>query len=133
MSSEEESTDLPSIAERSKRPNTSKPTGRHNVFTHFQTMWIVKFVRSRTLPDLLAGTAATADHKVRISVCSIVTQSRYGMASGTGSARHGLNWRRRIREGPQPAKRANTFYHGVAPQQRKGEVTSCRGTVKSAW
>ena len=33
--SEEESTELPFIAERSKMPNTSKPTGRHNVFTNF--------------------------------------------------------------------------------------------------
>ena len=36
LSSEEESTDLPFIAERSKRPNTSTPIGRHHVFfTHF--------------------------------------------------------------------------------------------------
>ena len=32
VSSDEETTDLPLIAERSKRPNTSKPTGKHNVF-----------------------------------------------------------------------------------------------------
>ena len=36
VSSEEESTDLPSIANRSRRPHTSKPTGRHKFFfTHF--------------------------------------------------------------------------------------------------
>ena len=35
VSSEEESADLLLIAERSKRPNRSKPTGRHNVLTHF--------------------------------------------------------------------------------------------------
>ena len=34
-SSEEESTDLPSVANWSKRSHTSKPTGRHNGFTHF--------------------------------------------------------------------------------------------------
>ena len=33
--SEEESTDLLSIANGSKRPHTSKPTGWHNVLTHF--------------------------------------------------------------------------------------------------
>ena len=34
-SSEEESTNLLVVAERSGRPKTGKPTGRHNVFTHF--------------------------------------------------------------------------------------------------
>ena len=34
VSSEEELTDIPFIAKRSKRPNTSMPTGRHNVCTH---------------------------------------------------------------------------------------------------
>ena len=34
QSSEEESTDLPVVTESSKRPNTSKPTGQHNVSTH---------------------------------------------------------------------------------------------------
>ena len=29
------SADLPPLAKRSKRPSTSKPTGRHNVFTYF--------------------------------------------------------------------------------------------------
>ena len=36
VSSKDQSTDLPGFAERSKRPNTRKPTNRHNVFTHFQ-------------------------------------------------------------------------------------------------
>ena len=35
VSPEEESTDLPFIAERSKRPNTSKPICSHNVLAHF--------------------------------------------------------------------------------------------------
>ena len=35
VSPEEQSYALPCIANRSKRPNTSNPTGRHNVFTHF--------------------------------------------------------------------------------------------------
>ena len=34
VSSEEESTALPLIAKRSKKSNTSKPIGRHSVFTH---------------------------------------------------------------------------------------------------
>ena len=34
VSSEEEPTDLLVFADRSKRPNTTKPTGRHIVFTH---------------------------------------------------------------------------------------------------
>ena len=34
VSSEEESADLTHIAERSQRPTASKPTGRHDVFTH---------------------------------------------------------------------------------------------------
>ena len=34
VSFEFESTVLPVLAERSKRPNTSKPTGRHNDFTN---------------------------------------------------------------------------------------------------
>ena len=37
VNSKEESTDLPVSAERSKRPNTSKPIGRHKVCTHFPT------------------------------------------------------------------------------------------------
>ena len=35
LSSEEQSNDLPGCANMSKRPNTSKPTGRHHNFTHF--------------------------------------------------------------------------------------------------
>ena len=35
VSSEEESTDLPFVAERSKRPNKGKLIGRHKVFEHF--------------------------------------------------------------------------------------------------
>ena len=35
VSSDEETTDLPFTAERSRRPNTSKPTGKHNVFYTF--------------------------------------------------------------------------------------------------
>ena len=35
VSSEEESTNLPFVADRAKRPNTSKPTGRHSIFAHF--------------------------------------------------------------------------------------------------
>ena len=34
VNSEEESADLPVLAEMSKRPNTSKPNGKHHVFTH---------------------------------------------------------------------------------------------------
>ena len=36
VSSEEESTDLPPIANRFKKPHTSKPTAKHNfLFKHF--------------------------------------------------------------------------------------------------
>ena len=59
LSSKEESNDLPFVAERSKRPNTSKPTGRHNVFTHVpkdphcQICELMKTTRapSRNRPD----------------------------------------------------------------------------------
>ena len=45
VSSEEESIDLLVFAERSKRPNTSKPTGRHNVFTQ-----VCKFTKTTRAP-----------------------------------------------------------------------------------
>ena len=41
---EEESTDLPFVAERSKRPNTRKPNGRHNVF--FTIFPIIRLLNS---------------------------------------------------------------------------------------
>ena len=54
VSSEEKSTDLPFTAERSKRPNTSKPIGRH-IFFIFPTIRIAKFAISHKLPGLRAG------------------------------------------------------------------------------
>ena len=97
VSSEEESTDLPSFAERSKRQNTSKPFGRHKGFFNISPkIGILKLVSSRRLPELGAGTARMHEETVfiyrkfgvmlcrrtiKFSVrrtnlaCSIVTQS----------------------------------------------------------
>ena len=96
VSSEEESTDLHVSAEMSKRPNTSKQTGRHKVFTplpedlNCQVRKLTKTTRAPCRNCLEArggrthllqtfGDATTADHKVlkkkRISLVGIVTQS----------------------------------------------------------
>ena len=79
--SEEESNDLPLFAEKSKRPTTSKSTGKHNVFTLVPKdpdceVWkITKTTRAPftkrqderrdriQLPQNF-GDAMTADHKV---------------------------------------------------------------------
>ena len=50
VGTEEESTDLPFIAERSKKPNTSKPNTNPDDPN-------VKFASLQKLPDLVAGTA----------------------------------------------------------------------------
>ena len=67
VSSEEESTDLPSVANRSRRPNTSKPTGRQNVFLHiFVKIRLVKLARSQKLPELLARAARKHEETVLV-------------------------------------------------------------------
>ena len=51
-----------------------------------------------------------------------------------GSPRHATNRRRRIREGPELACVQTLFILLVWHMQgRKDELTSCRGTVQSAW
>ena len=57
VSSEEESAGLPCVADGSKRPHTSKPTGKHNVFTHVPNNPDCEFARSLKLPGLHAGIA----------------------------------------------------------------------------
>ena len=47
------------------------------------------------------------------------------------SPRLACEWRWRTREGPRPASLQTPLVLEVAPQGRKGEVTSCRGTVQS--
>ena len=51
-----------------------------------------------------------------------------------GSPRHAPNRRRRTREGPEPAcVHKPLVYGGGTRRWEKDELTSCRGTVKSAW
>ena len=54
------------------------------------------------------------------------------MARRVGSPRHVRNKRRRTREGPEPDVCANTLVAGWHTQG-KGELTSFRSAVKSAW
>ena len=63
MSSEEESNDLPSVAERSKRPDTAKPTGKHSVFhTCFQRSELrTRSVNKTTLAPCESRTEARRD------------------------------------------------------------------------
>ena len=49
-----------------------------------------------------------------------------------GSPRQVLNWRRRAREGSEPACVLSPLSK-VAHAGEEGELTSCRGTVQSAW
>ena len=63
----------------------------------------------------------------------LTTSSTIPVARGTGSPNHAGNWRRRTREGPEPACVQTLFELGVAHAVEKGESTSCRGTVLSAW
>ena len=93
VSSEEESTDLPSVANRSKRPNTSKQLAGKMFFTHFRkdpTCEVCKITKTtralsksrpeargdRTRHPRMFSDAITADHGVLRTtlVCSIVTQ-----------------------------------------------------------
>ena len=55
------------------------------------------------------------------------------VARRMGSPRHAKNRRRRTREGPEPACVQNTFLPGHMQGEGKDELTSCRGTVQSAW
>ena len=50
-----------------------------------------------------------------------------------GSPRHVLNRRQRTREGPEPACVQTPLPRGWHTQGCKDEITSRRGTVKSAW
>ena len=136
----------------SKRPNTSMPTGKHNVFTHVPkdpNCAVCKLTKARRAPcrnrpEEKEETAITIHRSLemlqrRITkfsvkrtnlVCSIVTQPWCRVACWMGSPRQVLNRRRRTRKDTQPAKRANTLFHGVAPQEwatyRPAVVPSCR-------
>ena len=55
------------------------------------------------------------------------------MAREMGSPRQAKNRRRRTREGPEPACVQAPFQMGWHTQEWKDELTSCRGTVWSAW
>ena len=55
------------------------------------------------------------------------------VARGMGSPRRASNRRRRTHEGPRTCVCANTLSVGWHTQGGKGELTSCRGTVLSAW
>ena len=57
---------------------------------------------------------------------------KLSMARGMGSPWHAVNRRRRTREGPEPACVLSPFRAGWHMQGEKDELTSCRGTVKSA-
>ena len=57
--------------------------------------------------------------------------SSYDVAREMGSPRRASNRRRRTREGPELC--AITHCSGWHTQSEKGEFTSCRGTVQSAW
>ena len=51
-----------------------------------------------------------------------------------GSPRHAENRRRRIRKDPEPACVQAPFREGGGTRRgEKGDLTSCRGTVESAW
>ena len=55
------------------------------------------------------------------------------VAKGMGSPRHAKNRRRRARQRPEPACVQTPLIAGWHTQGEKGELTSCRGTVQSAW
>ena len=55
------------------------------------------------------------------------------MAREVESPRQACNRRRRTREGPELACVQTPVLVGVAHAGRKDELTSCRGTVPSAW
>ena len=52
---------------------------------------------------------------------------------GDGVPRHAKNRRRRARQRPEPACVQTPLIAGWHTQGEKGELTSCRGTVQSAW
>ena len=59
--------------------------------------------------------------------------SPHVMAKWMGSPRHVTNRRRRTREGPELACAQAPLVMGWHMQREKDELTSCRGTVQSAW
>ena len=62
------------------------------------------------------------------------TRAKHQVAREMGSPRLASNRRRRTREGSEPAcVQAPFFVLGCHTQGGKGELTSCRGTVWSAW
>ena len=60
-------------------------------------------------------------------------QIAYLMARGMGSPRQVRNRRQRTREGPEAACVQTPLQSGWHTQGGKDELTSCRGTVWSAW
>ena len=63
------------------------------------------------------------------SVCSLLRTTHTNL----DGPRHVQNRRRRAREGPEPACVRAPWRLGGTFSWRKGEITSCRGTVLSAW
>ena len=55
------------------------------------------------------------------------------VARVTGSPWHATNRRRRTRKGPEPACVQTLMFRGGTRRGEKDELTSCRGTVQSAW
>ena len=66
-------------------------------------------------------------------ICTIFYEMDRSLARRMGSPRLGLNRRRRAREGREPACVQTPLVHGWHTQGWKDELTSCRGTVLSAW
>ena len=56
-----------------------------------------------------------------------------GLGLGLGSLKHAVNRRRRTREGPEPGVQTPFSSRGGTRRGEKGELTSCRDTVQSAW
>ena len=61
-----------------------------------------------------------------------ISKNRITVARWMGCPRRAVDRRRRTRVCPEPACVQTPFWR-VAHAGRKGELTSCRGTVKSAW
>ena len=85
-------------------------------------------------------------HRIRLRIlpCSTVSENRRELevpgaevpvvARWMASSRHATNRRRRTRKGPEPAcVRALFGLRGGTRREVKDELTSCRGTVYSAW
>ena len=80
VSSEKEPTDPPFITQKSKRTNTSKPNGRHHVYTDVLKDPNCEVCKTKRPPKLRAGSARKREETVFIHKMLVMLERRITMS-----------------------------------------------------